>query len=99
MRTMTEEKVVTREQAKSFVENYNGSRIFTVTFIKRTTGETRVMNCRKGVKKFLKGGELKFSPKNKGLVVVHDMQKNEPRMIALESIQSIKHNGVEYIVR
>ena len=47
---------ITAAEASKLVEDYQGSQFFTVTFVKRTNGETRVMNCRKNVKKYLKGG-------------------------------------------
>jgi len=91
-------ETVTREQAARMVEGYNGSRIFTVTFVKRTNGEIRVMNCRKGVTKHLQGGEAKYSFRDKGLVSVFDMQKQAYRVIALESITAVSFNGVQYKV-
>lgn len=43
---------------------------FSVLFEKRTNGEIRKMQCRTGVHKHLKGGELKYSPNEKGLITV-----------------------------
>ena len=48
-------------------------KIFTAYFIKRTTGEMRKMTCRTGVKKHLRGGELKFDPMSRGLFETFDM--------------------------
>ncbi len=45
-----------RETVINFVEQCNG-KIFTCTFIKKTTGEVREMTCRNGVFKYSKGGE------------------------------------------
>ena len=56
------------------------------------------MNCRIGVKKYLKGGKLRFSPSKKGLVVVFDRDKKEYRMININTTQSLKVNGEEYYV-
>ena len=70
----------------AWVSGIRDCMIFTVTFVNRTTGETRVMNCRKGVVSHLTGGEKKYDPKDKGLVCVFDMQKQAYRSIALESI-------------
>jgi len=78
--------------------------IFTVKFIKRTTGEERVMNCRRGVSKGVKGVGLGFDPDEKGLLVVWDMQKLEEgatekgafRMINLEDLRELKMQGKRY---
>lgn len=74
----------------------NDGHIFSVTFVKRTTGELREMTCRLGVKKHLKGGEKSFSDKEKNLLTVFDMTKQGYRSIPLENIVHIKINGVEY---
>jgi len=84
---------LTKDEAKRKVEDYDGSQVFTVTFVKRSTGEKRVMNCRKGVVKHLKGGEQKYDPAKKNLVTVFDMQKGQYRTIALESIMKIAMQG------
>jgi hypothetical protein len=89
---------ITKREASQLVEKYDASQVFTVTFVKRTTGETRVINCRKGVKKHLKGGRLGYNPAEKSLVGVFDMQNGGYRMIALESIKKIVMQGEEYKV-
>lgn len=75
--------------------------IFTVTFIKRTTGETRVMNARKGVKKDLKGGTLKYDPKERRLLTCWEVPQNSPnegryKMIDVNSIITLKAHGKTY---
>ena len=68
----------------------------------RSNGEIRVMNCRKGVKKHLKGGVKAYDPKAKKLVFVYDVQIKDRarayRSIALEGIKRISMAGKEYIV-
>ena len=54
------------ETIKNFVGN---GKIFTVTFIKKDLS-TRIMNCRLGVTKHLKGGTLKYDPTEKNLICV-----------------------------
>jgi hypothetical protein len=95
---MADEKI-TRAKAAMMVAAYEGGKIFTVTFVKRGDGSTRVMNCRKGVKKHSRGGVLKFDPKKKGLVSVFDMQIEQYRMISLENIKKIAMGGKTYIVK
>lgn len=83
---------ISQFMAQEVVKNYPGNQFFTVTFVKRSTGETRVMNCRKGVRS--KGsGELKFDPVKKKLVSVYDMQKGKFRFISLDEIRRIAMRG------
>ena len=91
-------KTITKNEAKKMVETVDNGKIFTVTFIKRSTGEERVMNCRKGVKKHLTGGEMTYDPTQKNLVSVFDMQKKAYRSISLENIKKIKMTGKEFQV-
>ena len=94
---MADEKI-TRARAAAMVADYKGGKIFTVTFVKRGDGQTRVMNCRKGVKKHSRGGGLRFDPKKKALVSVFDMQIEQYRMISLENIKKVVMGGKTYIV-
>ena len=73
--------------------------MFSVVFIKRTTGEVRRMLCRTGVRKYLSGGELKFIPIRKGLLSVYDMQSKGYRFINLETLISFKLGGKTYEVQ
>ena len=91
--------VVTKDIAKKIVKGYRGSQFFTVTFVKRSTGETRVMNCRKGVRKGVSGEGMKFNPDDKGLVNVYDVKNAGHRFISLEGIQGISMRGRKYIVK
>jgi hypothetical protein len=89
----SEKMQVTKDEAKRMVEEVKDGKVFTVTFVKRSTGQERVMNCRKGVVKHLKGGEKKYDPKKKNLVCVFDMQAGGYRSIALESIKKVAMQG------
>jgi hypothetical protein len=87
----------------SEVKSSGSSEFFTVEFIKRTTGELRVMNCRFGVTKHLKGGELSFDPVEKGLLIVYEVPVGAPtgggyRSIPMESIQRLTLRGKTYLV-
>lgn len=63
---------------RALFELLNTGRIFTAVFEKRTDGSIRKMNARTGVKKYLKaGGSLKFSPFERGLLPVFDVQVRE----------------------
>jgi hypothetical protein len=72
--------------------------IFSVTFVKRTTGELRKMVCRRGVKKYLAGGELKYNAHENTLLPVYDLQKEGYRMISCESIQELVFRGETFQV-
>lgn len=67
-------------------------RFFTVKFHK-ADGSKRVMNCRIGVKKFLKGGKLSYKPEDKpNLRVVFETRKGY-RTINLDTVYYIKSGG------
>lgn len=74
-----------------------GNQFFTAVFIKRTTGEKRVMNCRLHVTKYLKGGEKPFDDNDYALLTVFDAQKNAYRSIALDSLLSATIGGKQYV--
>ena len=69
---------------------------FSVVFVKRTTNEERHMLCRKGVKKYLAGGTLKYNPAEKNLLMVFDIRISQYRSINLEGLLTLKIGGVIY---
>ena len=83
----------------------NGS-FFSVVFTKRTTGEERSFTCRRGVRKYLKGGELKYDPTAARLMTVwipethrsEGDKSNGYRMVPVENISEIKANGHTYVI-
>ena len=89
----------TQGQAKQIIKDYHGRQFFTVTFVKRTNGETRVMNCRKGVQKGTRGGALRFSPIAKDLVSVFDIPKGQHRFISLDTIIRVALPKQVYLVK
>jgi hypothetical protein len=91
-------ETINHEQAKKVIKDTKG-KFFTVTFIKRTDGTTRVMNARLGVKAYLKGGELPYNPEPKGLIPVFDIQKRAYRMINLDTVVNLKVGNKEYNVK
>ena len=93
--------MITLEKAIELLSNHKNTgkgKIFTVIFKKRTNGEIRTINCRFDVKSHLRGGELKYSPKEKNLMIVFDMQKQDYRSINLDSIIEIKVDGQTFKV-
>ena len=89
-------KKISRKDILHLLEQNKGN-VFSVVFLKKD-GSIRHMTCRFGVKKHLKGGELKFNPIERSLLVVFDMQKEAYRMINLETISNINMKGVDYYV-
>ena len=98
----------TKEEAESATQGQSGSlalnlrnlrnlvsdgAIFSVRFIKRSTGEVRNMTCRLGVKKHLKGGNRAYDPKQHNLLAVFDMAKKGYRSIPVDAIQALTVNG------
>lgn len=67
--------------------------IFRATFIKRSTGERRVLVGRLGVKKYVKGVGMNYKPADHDLISVFDMQKVEYRTIPIEGLLEVKFKG------
>jgi hypothetical protein len=103
----TLEKTIARKQAVGIIERLKKEgQFFTVEFIKRTTGELRVMNCRGGVGKYVTGQGLAFEPKKKGLIGVWEANNKEGdkeaqayRFISVEGIQTVIGDGKAYRVK
>lgn len=77
------------------VENFNkfvGGSIFTAKFVKKD-GTVRIMNCRREVKKHLKGGKSTWQPEKQGYVSVYDLQAEGYRVINLSTLIELKANG------
>ena len=77
-----------------FKEMVNDGKIFSVVFTKKD-GTIRKMVARLGVRKHLKGGELKYDAASNNLLPVFDMEKEEYRMINVSTIQEIKVGGAK----
>lgn len=95
---MKTEITVNQAQAQQLVKDYHGRQFFTVVFVKRTNGAVRIMNCRKGVHKGVRGGGLRFNPVAKKLVNVFDIPKGQHRFISLDEIKRVSINKVRYII-
>ena len=72
-----------------------GNKIFTAEFLKKD-GTLRKMNCRLGVTKHLKGGELKYNPDEYNYLPVFDLQAGEYRTINLNTLKKLTVEGVTY---
>ena len=91
-------RIISRKDAVDRIVRSKG-RVFTARFKKRTTGEERTMNCRLGVTKHLKGGELKYKPAERNLVGVFDMQKKAYRMIDIDGLTNLVADGEEFEIQ
>ena len=87
---------IDKETAKELIFGTKG-KFFTVKFIK-LDGSERVMNARLGVKKYLKGGTLKYDPAEFNYITVYDMGSKGYRTVNANTIQSLKIGNNEYVV-
>jgi hypothetical protein len=69
---------------------------FRACFIKKD-GTVREMTARFGVKKHLKGGELKYNPESLNYIVVFDIDKGEYRTINMDKLIYLRYNGKEVV--
>jgi hypothetical protein len=87
---------ITRRKAVSLI-NKSGGKIFTVEFVKKD-GELRKMNCRREVKKGVKGIGMSYDPEEYSLITVYDLQKAEFRMINKKTLHSLSIGGKHYSI-
>lgn len=69
---------------------------FRVCFVKKD-GTFREMTARFGVKKYLKGGELTWTPEVFNHIIVFDVDKKEYRTINMDKLVYLRYNGKEVI--
>jgi hypothetical protein len=75
-----------------------GDTFFSVTFVKRGDNSLRHMNCRRGVKKGIKGTRRRTS-RTTGLMSVYDMVEKGFRTVNLSGVRKIRISGTEYRVK
>lgn len=85
-----------RNNLETVIRTLAPNQFFSCTFVKRTTGEVREMNCRLGVKPKSEGKGMKYNPSQRGLLTVYDVKKKNYRMINLDTIVNLKINGKEF---
>lgn len=91
-------QTIKRERAARFLESETGGRIFAVYFQKKD-GTMREMVCRRGVRKYLRGGELPYDPKSRLLLPVFEVSSREYRCVNIASLVSFKVSGETFIVQ
>lgn len=89
---------IPRNRAIEFLQNETEGRIFSVYFRKKD-GKMRKMVCRRGVKAYLKGGELPYDPKAKLVLPVFDMELADYRSVNLRSLVSFNISSETFIVQ
>lgn len=92
-----EYKTISVDEARELL-SYKG-KIFQTVF-KKKDGTIRAMNGMTGVRKYTSGGELPYSPKEKGLIPVYDLKigmgAKGYRMINIEGLQTLNIDGQKY---
>ena len=92
--------VISKQEAQELM-SYKG-KIFTAIFTKKD-GTRRVLNGMTGVRKYTSGGDLKYSPSDKGLIPVFDLKiGNGPkgyRMINIAGLEALKMGGKQYKIK
>ena len=83
-------KIISAKDVQGILESTKG-RFFTVHFVKQD-GTQRVMTCRTGVKKYLRGGKPAYNFNAKGLTPVYE-PGNGYRSVAWERVTRIAANG------
>lgn len=84
------------EIVENLLRETSNKKIFTVTFVKKD-GSIRKMNAMRGVRKGVKGVGHSFSPSEKNLLTVYDMQIGEFRFVNLNDVLSFKANKKTFI--
>ena len=90
-------KLIDRDTAIKMIRDSKG-KIFGVTFVKRTTGDTRNMSARLGVSKGVTGEGQKYDPESKQLITVYDMHRQQYRMVNTETLSQLNMYGNEYVI-
>jgi hypothetical protein len=86
--------VITIDDAKKLIFNTKG-KFFTVVFIKKN-GSPRTMNARLNVRKYLKGGKLRYNPYKMGYIPVYDMAAQGYRMVNTKTIKTLQMRNKIY---
>lgn len=81
---------------KNLLKTANG-RFFGVTFVKKD-GTLRTMNARTGVSSHIKGTGASRAGTNDNQLTVFDAQKRAYRTINLDTVKSLRINGVTFQV-
>ncbi len=88
--------IANRANVAAVLDLIGDGAFFSVTFVKRTNGEVRTMNCRTGVKCHLTGAGARYSFTDKGLVSVWSVDANGYRCFPVDRVSEIRAHGKVY---
>lgn len=92
-------KTITAQEVIDFITKGSKGRFFAVEFVKRTTGELRMMNCRYGVRKGVKGVGAPYKAEDYGLIRVWERNNDKFfRTIPVDGVVRIEIDGEWYEV-
>lgn len=73
-------------------------RVFSITFIKRSTGKDKTIRARLGVKTKINAKAMRYNTREKKRIVVYDMDKRIYKCIPIEGIEAVCYLGRHYRV-
>lgn len=92
------DKTISKAEIRKFLADDLRGKFFTIEFIKRTTGELRVMRATTNYKSYLAGGQPKYDFIEKNTLPVLDLEKQSIRSISLDAVLVIRALGNVYKV-
>lgn len=86
------------ENIRAALQSTKG-KIFSLSFIKKSTGELREMSARLGVTRHLRGGSTPYKPKDHNLIIVFETSGGKSigyKAIPVENIKKLVIEGKTY---
>lgn len=90
-------KFIYENKVEEFIRDTNGEE-FLAVFVKRTTGEIRLMRASTEFSSLLKGGVAKYDAKDAGLIIVQDLDKQAIRSIPVDSLVAVSFGKMTFVV-
>ena len=88
---------INKHEAVEIIKGTKG-KFLSVKFIKKN-GDKRTLVGRNGVRSYLKGGELKYSPEERGYIVLWCNKAKNYRMVNTNTITELNVNKQKYLVK
>ena len=89
--------LIGKTKAAELINDSKG-RFFTATFRKKN-GESRVINCRRGVTKGVKGTGKAINTDVLGMITVYAVQEKGYKKLNLQTLTNLRINKCEYRIR
>lgn len=86
-------KYLDKETVEQAMRDIGAGRYFSVTFVKRTTGEQRTLQGQLGVRKHLKGGVK--TTDDSDVQTVYEPEQGSYKCFPLDSVLGLRFNGKE----